>query len=160
VVRVGIGCDLHRLVPGRPLVLGSLTIEFDKGLQGHSDGDVVLHAVTDALLGAAALPDIGEQFPDTDPAYKDAASADLLRTAVAKVRELGYVPANVDVVVQAERPKLSPYKQPMREAIAALIGRPVEDVNVKAKTNEGLGDVGEGRAIACVAVATIVPVDA
>ena len=159
VVRVGIGYDLHRLEPGRRLVLGSLTIDFDRGLAGHSDGDVVLHAVIDALLGAAGLPDIGEQFPDTDPTYKDADSAELLKRAVAMLRERGYAPANVDLVIHAEKPKLSTYKEPMRAAIAGLIGRPTEDVNVKAKTQEGLGDIGQSQAMACTAVALIAPID-
>jgi 2-C-methyl-D-erythritol 2,4-cyclodiphosphate synthase len=159
VVRVGIGYDLHRLEPGRRLVLGSLEVEFDRGLVGHSDGDVVLHAVIDALLGAAGLPDIGEQFPDTDPVYKDADSAVLLKQAVDLVRRRGFEPANVDLVIHAEKPKLSTYKAPMAAAIAGLIGRPPDDVNVKAKTQEGLGEIGESRAIACTAVALVVPVE-
>ncbi len=157
MVRVGIGYDLHRLEAGRRLVLGSIVIPFEAGLVGHSDGDVVLHAVIDALLGAAGLPDIGEQFPDTDPAYAGADSAELLRTALQKVRSAGHVPLNVDIVVHAERPKLSAYKQPMRAAIAGLLGRPVDYVNVKAKTHEGLGPIGNGEAIACTAVATVGP---
>ena len=155
MVRIGIGYDSHRLVPDRPLLLGSVTIPFDRGLLGHSDGDVVLHAVTDALLGAAALPDIGELFPDTDPAYQDADSAQLLRQALAKLAAKGYHPHNVDVVIHAERPKLSAHKIAMRTAMAALLGIDVDDVNVKAKTAEGLGDIGAGNAIACTAVATI-----
>ena len=157
MVRVGIGYDLHRLEAGRRLVLGSIVIPFEAGLVGHSDGDVVLHAVIDALLGAAGLPDIGEQFPDTDPAYAGADSAVLLRTALEKLQTAGLVPLNVDIVVHAERPKLSAYKQPMREAIADLLGRPVDQVNVKAKTNEGLGPIGNGEAMACTAVATVGP---
>ncbi len=160
MVRVGIGYDLHRLEAGRRLVLGSIVIPFEAGLVGHSDGDVVLHAVIDALLGAAGLPDIGEQFPDSDPAYAGADSAVLLRTALEKVRTAGHVPLNVDIVVHAERPKLSAYKQPMRAAIAGLLGRPVDHVSVKAKTNEGLGPIGNGEAMACTAVATVGPVTA
>ena len=155
MVRIGIGYDSHRLVPDRPLLLGSVTIPFDRGLLGHSDGDVVLHAVTDALLGAAALPDIGELFPDTDPAYQDADSAQLLRQALAKLTAKGYHPHNVDAVIHAERPKLSPHKTAMRTAMAALLQIDVDNVNVKAKTAEGLGDIGVGNAIACTAVATI-----
>lgn len=157
--RVGIGYDIHRLVPDRPLVMGGLRIKFPMGLLGHSDGDVVLHAVADALLGAAGLPDIGEQFPDSDPAYAGAASHELLARVIQKLLEAGYRPQQVDCVVHAERPKLSPYKRPMAEAIAGLLKLEFGSVSVKAKTNEGLGPVGAGEAIACMAVALVARAD-
>jgi 2-C-methyl-D-erythritol 2,4-cyclodiphosphate synthase len=153
ILRVGIGTDLHRLEAGRRLVLGGVPIECEFGLAGHSDADVVLHAVADALLGAAGLPDIGEQFPDTDPRFRGADSRKLLHSVVALVRAQGYAVANVDVVVHAERPRLSAHKPAMRSSIADLLGVPVERVGVKAKTNEGLDAVGRGEAIACTVVA-------
>ncbi len=152
IERVGIGTDLHRLELGRPLKLGGVEIAFDRGLVGHSDGDVVLHAVTDALLGAAGLPDIGEQFPDTDPRFKDADSAALLGEANGMVAARGYAPVNLDVVIHAERPKLSDHKAAMRDRIAGLLKLPPDCVNVKAKTNEGVDAVGRGEAIGCTAV--------
>ncbi len=151
--RVGIGYDLHRLVPGRKLILAHVPIEFGSGPLGHSDGDVVLHAVIDALLGAAGLPDIGQMFPDTDPQFKDADSGRLLAVALAAVRAANYVPRNVDVVVHAERPKLSLYKARMRAELARLLGVGEGCVNIKAKTGEGLAPIGTGEAIACTAVA-------
>ena len=154
---VGIGYDIHRLAEGRRLVVGGIEIPHPKGLVGHSDADVVLHAVTDALLGAAGLPDIGELFPDTDPAYKDADSSALLKSAMDRVRSAGFATGNIDVIVHAEAPKLSPYKRRMAEAIAALVGLSAERVSVKAKTNEGMGPLGHTDAIACTAVATVAP---
>ena len=154
--RVGIGYDIHRLVPNRALILGGVKLESDVGLSGHSDGDVVLHAVTDALLGAAAQPDIGELFPDTDPAYEGIDSAKLLVGALERVREAGYEPCNVDVIVHAERPKLSRYKVTMAASIADILGLPATAVSVKAKTAEGLGPIGAGEAIACTASVSIV----
>lgn len=154
--RVGIGYDIHRLVPNRALILAGIELESDVGLSGHSDGDVVLHAVTDALLGAAAQPDIGELFPDTDPAYEGIASAELLVRALKRVRDAGYGPCNVDVIVHAERPKLSPYKASMASSIAEILGLPVTAVSVKAKTAEGLGSIGAGEAMACTASVLIV----
>lgn len=151
--RVGIGTDLHRLAPGRPLVLGHVPIEYDKGPVGHSDGDVVLHAVIDALAGAAGLPDIGEMFPDTDPAYKGIDSAKLLTAALLRVGEAGYAVVNVDVTVHAERPKLGPHKATIRAELARLLEIPGDAVNIKAKTNEGQDAVGRGEAIACTVVA-------
>ncbi len=153
--RVGVGYDLHRLVRGRALVLAGVRIEYEFGLSGHSDADVVLHAVTDALLGAAGLPDIGEMFPDTDPRYKDADSRVLLASALEAVKAKGLVIGNVDVIVHAERPKLSVHKRAMRESIAGILGVSIDDVNVKAKTNEGVDAVGRGEAIACTAVALL-----
>lgn len=155
VVRVGTGYDLHRLVEGRPLVLGGLTIPFERGPQGHSDGDVVCHAATDAILGAAALGDIGRHFPDTDPRWKGADSLDLLTRAVAVVRESGYLVENVDVTVVLERPKIQGHVEAMRAAVAAAIGIAVERVSIKGKTNEGVDAVGRGEAIAAHAVALL-----
>lgn len=154
-VLVGIGYDIHRLVEGRRLVLGGVEISHDKGLLGHSDADVVLHAITDALLGAAGLPDIGDLFPDTDPAYKDADSRKLLATAMERVREAGFTIGNVDVIVHLETPKLSPYKRRMAASIAEVLRCEAKQISVKAKTNEGLGSVGCTDAIACTAVALL-----
>jgi 2-C-methyl-D-erythritol 2,4-cyclodiphosphate synthase len=155
--RVGVGYDIHRLAEGRRLVLGGVEVDYSKGLIGHTDGDAVLHAVTDALLGAAGLPDIGDLFPDTDPTYKDADSRTLLLEVMKKVRSQGYTACNVDVIVHAEAPRLSPYKQRMAESIAHAIGVPSRQVSVKAKTNEGLGPLGHADAIACTAVALVAP---
>lgn len=152
IVRVGIGTDLHRLVGGRRLVLGHVEVPFDRGPEGHSDGDVVLHAVIDALAGAAGLPDIGEMFPDTDPAYAGADSASLLRDVVRRVSHAGYAPVNVDVTIHVERPKLGPHKPAIRAEVAALLGLSTEAVSIKAKSNEGVDAVGRGEAIACTAV--------
>lgn len=153
--RVGFGYDLHRLVDGRPLIIGGVAIEHPRGLLGHSDADVVLHAVTDALLGAAGLPDIGDLFPDTDPKHKDADSRKLLTWVVERVRERGFAPNNVDIVVHAEEPRLTGYKRRIAESIAQLVGLPADAVCVKAKTNEGLDAIGRGEAIACSAVALV-----
>lgn len=151
--RVGVGYDLHRLAPGRRLVLAHVPIDHDRGPVGHSDGDVVLHAVIDAICGAAGLPDVGELFPDTDPRFKDADSGRLLSDAVDLVRRAGYEPVNVDVIIHAERPKLSPHKATMRSELAALLGVDGGRVNIKAKTGEGLAPIGTGEAIACTVVA-------
>jgi 2-C-methyl-D-erythritol 2,4-cyclodiphosphate synthase len=154
--RVGIGYDIHRLAEGRPLWLGGLEVPYSRGLLGHSDADVVLHAIIDALMGAAGLPDIGELFPDTDPAWKDADSRDLLTAVMERVREAGYEPVNLDCVIHAEEPKISPHKRPMADAIAGLVGVDPGRVSVKATSNEGLGPIGAGEAIACTAVALVV----
>lgn len=153
--RIGVGYDIHRLVEGRPLVLGGVRIESDRGLLGHSDGDAVLHAVTDALLGAAGLGDIGQHFPDTDPAFAGIDSRELLSRAMGKIREAGFTPGNIDVIVHAERPKLTHHKDAMADSIANLVGLERGQVNVKAKTNEGLGPLGHGDGIACTAAATV-----
>jgi 2-C-methyl-D-erythritol 4-phosphate cytidylyltransferase/2-C-methyl-D-erythritol 2,4-cyclodiphosphate synthase len=153
--RAGIGYDLHRLVEGRPLILGGVAIPFERGLVGHSDADAVCHAVTDAILGAAGAGDIGRHFPDTDPKWKDASSIDLLRRAAQIVRAAGYEVGNVDATVVAERPKLLPYVDQMRAAVAAAIGIPADRVSIKGKTNEGVGALGRGEAIAVHAVAQI-----
>ncbi len=154
--RVGIGYDIHRLVEDRPLVVGGVKIEHSKGLLGHSDADVVLHAVTDALLGAACLPDIGELFPDSDPSYKDADSRVLLTDVMKRICERGFVPCNLDIIVHAEAPKMSPHKRSMAESIAGLIGLSSDCVSVKAKTNEGMGPLGREDAIACTAIVSLV----
>jgi 2-C-methyl-D-erythritol 2,4-cyclodiphosphate synthase len=146
-LRIGEGWDTHRLVEGRPLVLGGVTIPFDKGLLGHSDADALLHAITDALLGAAGLGDIGRHFPDADPAFQGADSGRLLQVAVQRVREVGWEPVNVDSTIVAQAPKMAPHIGAMRARIAALLGLPMDRVNVKAKTAERLGPVGEGQAI-------------
>ncbi|HGY92475.1 MAG TPA: 2-C-methyl-D-erythritol 2,4-cyclodiphosphate synthase [Planctomycetes bacterium] len=152
--RIGMGYDIHRLVEGRPLILGGIAIPFSRGLLGHSDGDAVLHAVTDAILGGAALPDIGELFPDDDPSWEGADSGRLLGLAMEKVAEAGYRVRNVDINVLAERPKLSPFKEAIRDRVASLLRVPPVDVSIKAKTRERLDAVGRGEAIEvhCVAL--------
>lgn len=152
VARVGIGYDVHRLVEGRRLVLGGVQIDWPKGLSGHSDGDAVLHALIDAVLGAAGLPDIGEVFPDTDPAYKDVDSAELVKKVMQMAADGGWVVVNADVTIRAESPKLGPHKQAMRRRTAELLGVGPEAMSVKAKTEEGLGPIGQGEAIGCLAV--------
>jgi 2-C-methyl-D-erythritol 4-phosphate cytidylyltransferase/2-C-methyl-D-erythritol 2,4-cyclodiphosphate synthase len=153
--RVGLGYDLHRLVEGRRLVLGGVTIPFERGPHGHSDGDVICHALTDAVLGAVSAGDIGRHFPDTDPRWKDAESTEMLRAAVEIARARGYAVENADVVVILERPKLSPHVEAVRESLARCLGVGVEAVSVKGKTNEGIGAIGRGEAIAAHAVATL-----
>jgi len=153
--RAGIGYDLHRLVEGRPLVLGGVTIPFDRGLAGHSDADALCHAITDAVLGAAGAGDIGRHFPDTDPTWKGASSVDLLRRAVEVVRDRGYEIGNVDASVIAERPKLLPYIDAMTANVAAALGISVDRVSIKGKTNEGIGELGRSEAIAVHAIALI-----
>jgi 2-C-methyl-D-erythritol 4-phosphate cytidylyltransferase/2-C-methyl-D-erythritol 2,4-cyclodiphosphate synthase len=153
--RIGVGYDVHRLVEGRPLVLGGVTIPFERGLLGHSDADAVAHAVTDAVLGAAAISDIGRLFPDTDPQWRGASSLDLLARAMAFVRERKFAVVNVDVVIVAEQPKVGPFIDAMRRGLAGALGIQMEDVGIKGKTNEGLGDVGRGAAIAVHAVALL-----
>ncbi|MCK6485097.1 MAG: 2-C-methyl-D-erythritol 2,4-cyclodiphosphate synthase [Phycisphaerae bacterium] len=152
IVRIGLGTDLHRLVAGRPLRLAGVTVPFSHGLTGHSDADVVFHAVTDAVLGAAGLPDIGELFPDSDPKYFNADSAELLREAVNRAAAEGFRVACADVTIHAERPKISPYKSAMRANLACVMSIGPERVNLKAKTQEGVDAVGRNEAIACFAV--------
>lgn len=151
IMRVGLGTDRHRLVPGRRLMLGGVHIPFECGEAGHSDGDALLHAVTDALLGASGSGDIGEMFPPGDARWKDADSAELLRTAWEKIKADGWILENLDCVVHLERPKLLPWREKIINSIAGILSLPPEDstgrVFVKAKTAEGLGDVGEGRAV-------------
>jgi 2-C-methyl-D-erythritol 4-phosphate cytidylyltransferase/2-C-methyl-D-erythritol 2,4-cyclodiphosphate synthase len=153
--RAGTGYDLHRLVEGRPLILGGVTIPFEKGLAGHSDADAVCHAVTDAILGAASAGDIGRHFPDTDPRWKDASSIDMLRQAVEIIGELGLGVGNVDATIIAERPKLLPYIEAMRAKIAGALGIDIDRVSIKGKTNEGVGELGRGGAIAVHAIALV-----
>lgn len=148
-MRIGHGYDVHRLTQGRKLILGGVDIPYERGLDGHSDADVLLHAVSDALLGAAALGDIGKHFPDSDPAYKGADSRVLLRHVVSLLKDKGYRIGNVDVTVIAQRPKLAPYIQQIRENLGEDLGVPPDRVNIKATTEEHLGFTGEGLGIAC-----------
>lgn len=147
--RTGIGYDLHRTAPGRPLILGGVRIEAPFGLLGHSDADIVLHALCDALLGAAGLGDIGDLFPDTDAAHKDADSRGFVTQVLARVRAAGYRVVNADCIIHAQRPKLGPRKAEIRAAVAALLGLPPDAVGMKATTNEGLDAIGRGEALAC-----------
>jgi 2-C-methyl-D-erythritol 2,4-cyclodiphosphate synthase len=154
-IRVGQGFDVHALVAGRPLIIGGVTIPHTHGLAGHSDADVLLHAVTDAVLGAAGLGDIGRHFPDTDPAYKGADSRVLLRAAMAKVRQAGWQVVNIDATVHAQVPKIGPHAQAMVANIAHDLGIATGQVNIKAKTNEGLGHLGRSEGIAANVVALL-----
>lgn len=152
VHRVGLGTDLHRLEPGGPLRLGGVEVPFEYHLAGHSDADVVLHALTDALLGAAGLADIGERYPDRDPALKGADSRKLLAGVVEDLERAGFQVVNADLVIHAQQPKLSAYKPAIRAAIAEILRVDVGDIAVKAKTNEGVDAVGRCEAIACTAI--------
>lgn len=154
-MRVGFGHDTHRLVEGRPLILGGVKIPHDRGLDGHSDADVVLHALADALLGASALGDIGEIFPDTDPKWKDLEGSRLLAIVVDRVAEAGYQPVNCDVVIHAQAPKLTPHKPAIRAQVAQGLNLPESSVNIKAKTGELVGPIGRGEAMACEVVVLI-----
>lgn len=156
--RTGIGYDVHRFIEGRPLVLGGVTIDHPLGLDGHSDADVLLHAIADAVLGAAALGDIGQHFPPGDSEWKDADSRDLLRASVAKVEAAGWRLINLDATVIAEAPKVGPHSAAMRLEIREVTGLPIDAINVKATTNEGMGFVGRSEGIAALAVATLVAV--
>ena len=151
-MRIGHGYDVHKLVEGRDLILGGVKIPFEKGLLGHSDADVLLHAVSDSLLGAVALGDIGKHFPDTDPAYKGADSLELLRIVGQKVAQAGYKVGNIDVTMIAQRPKLKDHIPTMRENIAGVLNVDVDQVNVKATTEEHLGFTGDGSGMSCHAV--------
>ncbi len=153
--RVGQGFDVHALVEGRPLIIGGVTIPHALGLQGHSDADVLLHAITDAVLGAAGLGDIGRHFPDTDPRFRGADSRALLREAVARVRQAGWEVGNIDATVHAQAPKIGPHAPAMVANIAQDLGVQPDAVNIKAKTNERLGHLGRGEGIAATAVAMI-----
>jgi 2-C-methyl-D-erythritol 2,4-cyclodiphosphate synthase len=154
-IRTGLGWDVHRLVPGRPLILGGIAIPSDFGLEGHSDADILLHAVTDALLGAAALGDIGMHFPDSDPQWKGAHSARFLAHAVDLTAEAGYRIVNVDTTVILERPKLKDCRLPIRESLARTLGLDLDRVSVKFKTSEQVGPVGEGRSAEAQAIVTL-----
>jgi 2-C-methyl-D-erythritol 2,4-cyclodiphosphate synthase len=153
--RSGIGFDVHRFTQGRPLVLGGVTVLSDRGLQGHSDADVLTHAIMDALLGAAALGDIGDHFPDTDDTWKDARSIDLLAAVRDKLAHHGYAIRSLDASVVCEHPRLGPYRDRMRQELAAAVRLDRNQVSVKFGTNEGMGFVGRGEGIACLATATI-----
>lgn len=157
--RIGLGVDTHRLVPGRALILGGVSIAYERGLDGHSDADVLTHAVMDALLGAAALGDIGRHFPDSDAQYKDADSLHLLAEVIEKLHTAGYRPCNVDATVIAQKPRLAPYIDDMRTRLATVLGISRDHVNVKATTTEGLGPEGRGEGITAQAVALIAPRD-
>jgi 2-C-methyl-D-erythritol 2,4-cyclodiphosphate synthase len=155
MIRVGIGYDVHRLVGGRRLILGGVEVEFDKGLAGHSDADVLSHAIGDALLGAAALGDLGAHFPDADEQYKDISSLKLLQQIRTKLAAASFKIVNVDATVVAERPKLAAYITRMRENLVEALKLPLESVSVKATTTEGLGFTGKGEGISCYAVASV-----
>ena len=154
-IRTGLGWDVHRLAAGRPLILGGVIVPSELGLEGHSDADILAHAITDALLGAAALGDIGMHFPDTDPRWKGADSLQFLAHAAGLVRDLGFTIVNVDSTVILERPKLKDYRQPIRESLAGTLAIEVERVSVKFKTAEGVGPVGEGRSAEAQAIVTL-----
>ena len=155
MIRVGHGYDIHRIAPGRPLVLGGVRFEADYGLLGHSDADCLTHAVCDALLGAAGLPDIGHHFPDTDPAWKDADSQILLRQVVSALRSRRFSPVNIDVTLVAEKPRIQSRIPAMKAALAGSTGLSPDAIGIKATTNEGVGEIGRGEAVAAFAVALI-----
>jgi 2-C-methyl-D-erythritol 2,4-cyclodiphosphate synthase len=154
-VRTGIGVDTHAFASGRPLILGGVDIPHEEGLAGHSDADVLTHAIVDALLGAAGLGDIGEHFPDTDPRFAGADSIEMLRTVVAFLEQNGFTVEHVDSTVMIERPKLAPYRDAMRDCLARALGVPLSGVSVKATTGERMGFVGRGEGVAAMAVATL-----
>lgn len=154
--RTGIGYDSHRFESPGPLILGGVPIPSDVHLAGHSDGDAAAHAITDAILGAVAAGDIGEMFSDRDPANRGKDSIDMLRSAVVRVREMGWVVQQIDVTIVAERPRISSHRELMRARLAQALGVDVDAVSVKGKTNEGMGWIGRGEGIACIAVATLV----
>ena len=156
MTRTGIGYDSHRFAPPGPLILGGVPIPSDVHLEGHSDGDAAAHAITDAILGAAAAGDIGEMFSDRDPANRNRDSLGMLRAAVERVAGLGFSVQQVDVAIVAEKPRISSHRELMRARLAEALGVPPEAVSVKGKTNEGMGWIGRGEGIACIAVATVV----
>lgn len=158
--KIGIGYDIHRLVEGRKLFLGGVEIPYVKGLLGHSDADALIHAICDALLGASGEADIGERFPDSDPRYHNAPSIELLKIVARLVKEKGFRISNIDTEIIAEEPRLVPFKKQMQQEIARALAIPVECVSIKAKTNEGLGEIGAKEAIAAYAVAIIEREDA
>lgn len=156
-MKIGIGYDVHALVEERALILGGVEIPFEKGLLGHSDADVVVHAIEDALLGALALGDIGKLFPDTDPRYKDASSLEMMKTVVDLIEEKGYGVGNIDCTVIAEAPKLAPYIEAMRRNIASVCRKEIENISVKATTSEKMGYEGRGEGITAMAVVLLEP---
>lgn len=153
---IGTGYDIHRLRPVRDLILGGVKIPHERGLMGHSDADVLIHSIVDALLGAAGLGDIGEHFPDDDPQYKDASSVQFLTKTLEMIREKGLRIQNIDSIVYAKAPNLSPHKQQIREKLSEILGIDFARINVKAKTNEGLGEVGRGEGIAATSIVLLV----
>lgn len=155
-MRIGAGIDAHHFTPGRKLLLGGVEIEHEKGLAGHSDADVVLHALMDALLGASGGGDIGEMFPDTEPAYLDASSVDLLKRVIGVVRDRGYRVSNVDLVVICEEPRIGPYRERIQKRIASALGIDKGNVSIKGTTTEGMGFTGRKEGIACIAVVLLV----
>ena len=155
MIRTGIGVDSHRFELGRPLILGGVDIPHEEGLAGHSDADVLTHAIIDAMLGAAGLGDIGQHFPDTDARFKDADSLELLRTVVVFLGQNGFRVQHIDATVMMERPKLAPYRDAIRESLAAALGLALGHVNVKATTGEGMGFVGRAEGVAALATATL-----
>jgi 2-C-methyl-D-erythritol 2,4-cyclodiphosphate synthase len=156
-MRTGIGYDAHHFAAARRLVVGGVEIAHDRGLEGHSDADVLLHAIADALLGAAGLGDIGQHFPPSDERFRDADSQLLLREVVRLVQEAGWAPGNVDATLLAEAPRVAPYVPLMRERIALCLGLPASAISVKATTNEGMGFIGRGEGMAALATATLIP---
>lgn len=154
-MRIGMGFDSHKLAEGRKLIIGGTEIPFEKGLFGHSDADVLIHAVIDALLGACALGDIGTHFPDSDMRYKNADSIVLLKKTAEMIKQQGFTVGNADATVIIERPKLAPYIPEMREKIAKAIGTDIENISIKAKTNEGMGEIGCGNAAAAICTALV-----
>ena len=153
--RVGIGYDSHRFAPGGPLILAGISIPFDFSLAGHSDGDAVAHAVTDAILGATALGDIGEMFPDTDPTFQGANSIEMLRAAVSRASAAGFAVVNADIVIITETPKIGPYREAMRSSLGDVLGVSMNEVSVKGKTNERMGWIGRGEGLACIAIVSV-----
>jgi 2-C-methyl-D-erythritol 2,4-cyclodiphosphate synthase len=154
-IRTGVGWDSHRIVPGRPLILGGVAIPSQFGLEGHSDADILLHAITDAILGAAALGDIGTHFPDSDPQWRNAASAQFVEQAVELAHQAGFAIVNVDSTVIIEKPKLKDHRLAIRESLARTLALPLDRVSVKFKTAEGVGPVGEGRSAEAQAIVTL-----
>ena len=152
IFRIGQGYDIHELVEGRPLALGGCKIPFEKGSLGHSDGDVLIHAIIDAMLGALGMGDIGKHFPPWDERYKGANSLDMLAQIKGLITQEGYLVGNIDSTIILEEPKLAPYIETMRATLAQVLNVPVANISVKAKTQEGLGDIGQGRALACHAI--------
>lgn len=154
-LRIGQGFDIHQMMEGRPLILGGLTIPFERGPLGHSDGDVVVHAIIDALLGALALGDIGKHFPPSDARYKGANSLDMLAQVKGMINQEGFAVANIDCTIILEKPKLAPHLISMRETLAGVLNLSLSQISVKAKTHEGLDELGKGNAVACQAIALL-----
>jgi len=159
IARTGLGYDSHRFSPGRPLILGGVRIPSEVGLEGHSDGDAVAHAVTDAVLGAACEGDIGTMFPDTDSVNKNRNSLEMLSLAVGRLKTRGFFVVHADITVIAERPRIGPHRAAMQEALSGALSLSPSSISVKAKTNEGMGWIGRGEGLACIAVATVATVE-